>query len=145
MLTVITPVQDMEGWQVCKHTHGELGLTAAAGQHMMLAAPNACDGHQQTAQAMADDASKQARADLASTVCVSKFMKSPDAAATLATLKETQSWKRDDIIKEGGWATMIGIDKPSSDTIDMCADKLAEMEMPATAETGTTEAGTAGG
>jgi hypothetical protein len=98
-----------------------------------------------TAQAMADDASKQARADLASTVCVSKFMKSPDAAATLATLKETQSWKRDDIIKEGGWATMIGIDKPSSDTIDMCADKLAEMEMPATAETGTTEAGTAGG
>ena len=28
----------LEGWQVCKHTHGELGLTAAAGQHMMLAA-----------------------------------------------------------------------------------------------------------
>ncbi len=46
---------DMEGWQVCKHTHGEFGLTAVAGQHMMLAAPNACDGHQQTAQVMADD------------------------------------------------------------------------------------------
>ncbi len=46
---------DMDGWQVCKHTHGEFGLTAAAGQHMMLAAPNACDGHQQTAQFMADD------------------------------------------------------------------------------------------
>jgi L-alanine-DL-glutamate epimerase-like enolase superfamily enzyme len=45
----------MEGWQVCKHTHGELGLTAAAGQHMMLAAPNACLGHQQTAQMMEDD------------------------------------------------------------------------------------------
>lgn len=44
-----------EGWLVCKHTHGELGLAAAAGQHMMLAAPNACDGHQQTAQMMADD------------------------------------------------------------------------------------------
>ena len=27
----------LEGWLVCKHTHGELGLTAAAGQHMMLA------------------------------------------------------------------------------------------------------------
>lgn len=48
-------VAAMEGWQVCKHTHGELGLTAAAGQHMMLAAPNACLGHQQTAQMMADD------------------------------------------------------------------------------------------
>ncbi len=45
----------LEGWQVCKHTHGELGLTAAACQHMMLAAPNACLGHQQTAQIMADD------------------------------------------------------------------------------------------
>lgn len=45
----------LEGWQVCKHTHGELGLAAAAGQHMMLAAPNACDGQQQTAQLMADD------------------------------------------------------------------------------------------
>jgi len=45
----------MEGWQVCKHTHGEFGLTAAAGQHIMLTIPNACLGHQQTAQIMADD------------------------------------------------------------------------------------------
>ena len=45
----------LEGWQVCKHTHGELGLAAAAGQQLMLAAPNACLGHQQTAQIMADD------------------------------------------------------------------------------------------
>jgi glucarate dehydratase len=44
-----------EGWQVCKHTHGELGLTAAACQHLMLAAPNACLGHQQTAQLIEDD------------------------------------------------------------------------------------------
>jgi L-alanine-DL-glutamate epimerase-like enolase superfamily enzyme len=43
------------GIQVCKHTHGEFGLAAAAGQHLMLAAPNACLGHQQTAQMMADD------------------------------------------------------------------------------------------
>ena len=50
---------DMEGWLVCKHTHGELGLTAAAGQHMMLCAPNACDGHQQTAQMMEDDILKE--------------------------------------------------------------------------------------
>jgi L-alanine-DL-glutamate epimerase-like enolase superfamily enzyme len=46
---------DLEGLLVCKHTPGELGLTAAAGQHMMLATPNACDGHQQTAQMMQDD------------------------------------------------------------------------------------------
>lgn len=45
----------LEGLIVCKHTPGELGLMAAAGQHMMLAAPGDCDGHQQTAQLMADD------------------------------------------------------------------------------------------
>ncbi|MGH6934512.1 MAG: mandelate racemase/muconate lactonizing enzyme family protein [Dongiaceae bacterium] len=45
----------LEGWLVCKHTHGEFGLTAAAGQHVMLAIPNACLGHQQTAQIMEDD------------------------------------------------------------------------------------------
>jgi L-alanine-DL-glutamate epimerase-like enolase superfamily enzyme len=45
----------LEGLLVCKHTHGELGLAAAAGQHLMLAAPNAAIGNQQTAQMMEDD------------------------------------------------------------------------------------------
>ena len=54
-LLTLVHAADLEGWQVCKHTHGELGLAAAAGQHMMLAAPNACRGHQQTAQMIADD------------------------------------------------------------------------------------------
>ena len=52
---MLNQVSHMEGWQVCKHTHGELGLTAAAGQHVMLAAPNAALGSQQTAQIMEDD------------------------------------------------------------------------------------------
>jgi L-Ala-D/L-Glu epimerase len=45
----------LEGMLVCKHTHGELGLAAAAGQHLMLTIPNATTGHQQTAQMMEDD------------------------------------------------------------------------------------------
>ncbi|MDE0736960.1 MAG: hypothetical protein OSB47_14140, partial [Pirellulaceae bacterium] len=45
----------LEGWTVCKHTHGELGLAAAAGQHAMLNIPNASDGIQQTAYMMQDD------------------------------------------------------------------------------------------
>jgi len=46
------------GQIVCKHTHGELGIAAAASQHMMLTAPNADIGNQQTAQMMADDVLK---------------------------------------------------------------------------------------
>ena len=48
-------VAHFEGQRVCKHTHGELGIAAAAGQHLMLTIPNACDGIQQTASLMEDD------------------------------------------------------------------------------------------
>ena len=51
----LNQISHMEGWLVVKHTHGELGLTAAAAQHVMLAAPNAALGSQQTAQMMEDD------------------------------------------------------------------------------------------
>ena len=48
-------VAHWEGQRVCKHTHGELGIAAAAGQHVLLAIPNAVDGAQQTTAIMADD------------------------------------------------------------------------------------------
>ena len=44
-----------EGLLVCKHTHGELGLAAAAAHHVVLTLPNGVDGHQQTAQIMVHD------------------------------------------------------------------------------------------
>jgi L-alanine-DL-glutamate epimerase-like enolase superfamily enzyme len=45
----------LHGIGVCKHTHGELGLAAAAGHHMLLTLPNAVAGAQQTASIMGDD------------------------------------------------------------------------------------------
>jgi len=48
-------VAEYEGLQVCKHTHGELGLAAAAAHHAVLTLPNGVDGHQQTAHLMAHD------------------------------------------------------------------------------------------
>ena len=48
-------VAEYEGLQVCKHTHGELGLAAAAGQHVILTLPNGVEGHQQTAYLMEHD------------------------------------------------------------------------------------------
>jgi L-alanine-DL-glutamate epimerase-like enolase superfamily enzyme len=41
--------------KVCKHTHGEFGIAAAAGHHIVLTLPNATDGTQQTASILADD------------------------------------------------------------------------------------------
>ena len=45
----------LRGQRVCRHTHGELGLAAAAFHHLTLTLPNATDGAQQTAALMADD------------------------------------------------------------------------------------------
>jgi len=45
----------LEGLQVCKHTHGELGVAAAASHHVVLTLPNGVDGHQQTAHLMEHD------------------------------------------------------------------------------------------
>jgi L-alanine-DL-glutamate epimerase-like enolase superfamily enzyme len=44
-----------EGFQVCKHTHGELGIAAAACHHVLLTLPNVVEGNQQTARMMQDD------------------------------------------------------------------------------------------
>jgi glucarate dehydratase len=45
----------LEGLRVCRHTHGELGLMAAAHHHLCLTLPNLVDGNQQTAEMMQDD------------------------------------------------------------------------------------------
>ena len=44
-----------QGLQICRHTHGELGITAAACHHIVLTLPNVVDGNQQTAHMMTDD------------------------------------------------------------------------------------------
>lgn len=45
----------MLGVGVCKHTHGELGLAAAAAQHVLLTLPSIVAGNQQTATHMVGD------------------------------------------------------------------------------------------
>ncbi len=51
----LSRVAAFEGLQVCKHTHGEFGIAAAAAHHILLTLPNIVDGNQQTAQMMCDD------------------------------------------------------------------------------------------
>ena len=83
-----------------------------------------------TAAKMASDAADHARAELAATMCVTRFMEAPNAATHLATLKKTDSWERGDMIQKGGWATIAGVKEVPSGTDDLCAQKLASMEAP---------------
>src|SRR5262249_51886300 len=51
----IAGVADLESAQVCKHTHGELGIAAAACHHALLTLRNGVEGHQQTAALLEHD------------------------------------------------------------------------------------------
>jgi L-Ala-D/L-Glu epimerase len=51
-------VAHYEGLQICRHTHGEFGIVAAAAHHILLTLPNIVDGNQQTAHMMQDDVLK---------------------------------------------------------------------------------------
>ena len=51
----LSHVAHLEGLQVCKHTHGELGIAASACQHLLLTLPNHVEGAQQTAYMMGGD------------------------------------------------------------------------------------------
>jgi L-alanine-DL-glutamate epimerase-like enolase superfamily enzyme len=48
-------VAEYEGLRVCKHTHGELGISAAAAHHVVLTLRNGIEGHQQTASMLEHD------------------------------------------------------------------------------------------
>jgi hypothetical protein len=83
-----------------------------------------------TATEIAEKAAREARAELAATVCVQRFMAASDARAQLASLKKTSSWQRDDLIEKGGWVTLPGVEKPIATAADLCAERLAAMELP---------------
>jgi hypothetical protein len=86
-----------------------------------------------TAAVMADKAAKDARIELAASICVQKFVGAEGAAEKLAALKETSSWERDSFVEDGGWAKLAGMEKSIPGTADLCAEELVAMDsLPAT-------------
>jgi hypothetical protein len=79
-----------------------------------------------TADQMATKAAASARAELAANICVDRFAKGPDATAKLVSLKATDSWKRRQVLEEGGWVTLPGTDKPVAEAAELCAERLVE-------------------
>jgi hypothetical protein len=92
------------------------------------------------ARALADNAAEEAQTELASSICVERFMRAPDAAVQLTALKEESTWSRDTFIEDGGWTTFKGYDEPLSEAAEACADMLVEMEAPAAASTTASDA-----
>jgi hypothetical protein len=76
-----------------------------------------------TAQKMTNDAVGQRLA----LICVGQFNRDPQKDQKLTELKDTSSYKRDDYVKEQGWATMPGEANPDRNVADGCAKLLAQL------------------
>ena len=83
-----------------------------------------------SASGMAKDAAIEARAQLAATVCVERFLHAADAMEKMATFKATNFWERDTFIEKGGWVTLPGIATPVADSAELCAERLAVATVP---------------
>jgi hypothetical protein len=83
-----------------------------------------------TAKQMVDKAATGARAELMASICVNRFAASPDVVVNLASLKGTDSWKRDDFIKKGGWIAVAGQEKPIDGAAELCAIRLMDAKLP---------------
>jgi hypothetical protein len=94
-----------------------------------------------TASEIAENAAAQARAQVAATVCVDKFMNAADARIQLASFKDAgSSWRRENFIEDGGWATVAG--QEYDDAAELCAEQLMAVEPPPAQEAAADEAGT---
>ena len=94
-------------------------------------------------QGTAQEMTQEARRNLAATFCVNRFLADADAATQYSAFMEISDWQRDEFIDKGGWAEMPPLDRPLAGIADLCADKLATIEMPAAPTT--TGAPTTGG
>lgn len=94
-----------------------------------------------TARSMAEAAGDEGRYELASVICVEKFLAASDAQAQLAEFQAIDSsYRQRAFIEEGGWAVMPDAEKATRQSADLCAKVLAALEPAAIAPAATTTA-----
>ena len=77
-----------------------------------------------SAAKMAEKQAETAVVAVLAPICVERFQQQLDAAGQLAVLKETATYKQADFVEKGGWATMLGSEKPVPGTARACAKML---------------------
>ena len=76
---------------------------------------------------------QESRRNLAAKFCVQRFLEASDASSQHASLMEASGWQRDDFVRKGGWAELPDLDRPIAGVADLCAEKLAEVEVSTSA------------
>ena len=79
-----------------------------------------------TAERMAVERTNSAVVAALTPSCVARFMQQPSAALKLAEFQKIDSWKQQEFIEAGGWATPRGEKTPNSGVASACAAELAK-------------------
>jgi hypothetical protein len=79
-----------------------------------------------TAERMAIERANSAVIVALTPSCVANFMQQPRAAMRLAEFQKIETWKQQEFIEEGGWATPRGGKAPVSGLASACAEELAK-------------------
>jgi hypothetical protein len=83
-----------------------------------------------TARQMEETAGQEARFDLASAICVERFMAAPDFREQLTELQAIDSsFRQRQFIEAGDWAIMPGRDAATRQAADLCARVLANLDL----------------
>ena len=80
-----------------------------------------------TAEQKVKDAGEAAIVRVLAPICADKFHQASDSAAKLTALKGTDSWKRDDFIKDTGYATFPGSEYDRK-VADACIELLTQVK-----------------
>jgi hypothetical protein len=81
-----------------------------------------------TAERMAVERANSAVIVALTPSCVASFMHQPNAAAKLAEFRKIDSWKQQEFIEAGGWATPRGDKTPNSGVANACPEELVKAE-----------------
>ena len=81
-----------------------------------------------SAQTKAEEMAEKAVVDRLAPICVTQFLEDPNKKGRLKELKEIDSCKRADYVKEPGWATMPGEKESDYNVANECAELLVKLE-----------------
>src|SRR5215510_4017465 len=57
---------------------------------------------------------------------VEKFMTQPDATVKLTEFQKTSTWRQQEFVEKGGWATLPGSKEPNAKVAGACAGQLTQ-------------------
>jgi hypothetical protein len=79
-----------------------------------------------TAESLAQERVNAALVAAFTPICVERFMTQPDVSVKLTEFQKTSSWRQQEFVEKGGWATLPGNKEPNTKVAGACAGQLTK-------------------